>query len=61
VLDLLDNAIELSDNRIGAAGALALAACPHLPALEVLDLRDNAIEPAGVAALRRRFGHALRV
>ncbi len=53
--------LDLSDNRIGTAGALALAASRHLPALEVLDLRGNAIEPAEVAALRQRFGDAIRI
>jgi uncharacterized protein (TIGR02996 family) len=45
---------------IGDTGALALAGSPHLGRLELLDLRDNAVEPEARLALTRRFGGAVR-
>jgi uncharacterized protein (TIGR02996 family) len=41
----------LSHNRIGAAGAAALASSPHLARLTELDLSDNGIGAEGATAL----------
>ena len=52
----------LGSNRVGNRGGAALAASPHLANLRLLDLRGNAVnDPAAQAALRRRFGPALKL
>lgn len=48
-------------NRIGNSGALALAECPYLDGLRVLDLRDNTIDRTARAALRSRFGSKVKL
>ena len=52
----------LGSNLIGDRGAAALANSTHLANLRLLDLRGNAVGGgAAQAALRRRFGPALRL
>lgn len=52
----------LGGNRIGTAGAIALANSQHLTKLRLLDVRDNLLtDHAALTALRRRFGSALKV
>lgn len=52
----------LGSNLVGNRGGAALAASPHLANLRLLDLRNNAVnDGAAQAALRRRFGPALRL
>jgi uncharacterized protein (TIGR02996 family) len=49
-------ALNLSANRIGDAGAEALAESPHLAELQRLDLRRNPVTGIGVRRLIGRFG-----
>ncbi|HJT76189.1 MAG TPA: hypothetical protein VJ739_03220, partial [Gemmataceae bacterium] len=51
--------LHLRGNRIGDAGALALAGSPHLGRLTVLNVDRNRIGARGERALRERFGGAL--
>ncbi|MFT3700332.1 MAG: hypothetical protein QM831_44720 [Kofleriaceae bacterium] len=47
--------IELRDNELGDAGAIALANSPHLESLRWLGLRNNGIGQAGLDALAERL------
>ncbi|QJW99599.1 TIGR02996 domain-containing protein [Frigoriglobus tundricola] len=52
----------LGSNVIGDRGAIALANSPHVSRLRARDLRDNRVDGyAARAALRRRFGAALKL
>ncbi|VTR93019.1 Repeat-companion domain protein OS=Isosphaera pallida (strain ATCC 43644 / DSM 9630 / IS1B) GN=Isop_0391 PE=4 SV=1: LRR_6 [Gemmata massiliana] len=51
----------LGSNQIGARGARALAASPHLAELRFLDLRNNTIDHAGRSTLRSRFGSKVKL
>jgi uncharacterized protein (TIGR02996 family) len=51
----------LSENRIGEAGARALAGSSAFPQLRSLYLRSNPIGDAGKAALLDRFGAAVHL
>lgn len=51
----------LGSNRIGNAGARALANSPHLATLRFLELSGNTIHHAIRAALVNRFGSAVKV
>ncbi len=49
-------ALDLSDNRVGDTGALALAQSGHLSELLYLNLTGNAIDAPAANRLRKRFG-----
>jgi len=52
----------LGSNRVGNAGARALAVSPHLSELRLLDLRGNRVTDSAVrAALTKRFGSAVKL
>jgi hypothetical protein len=51
--------LDLSDNRISDAGALALADSRHLANLKDLDLLDNTFSKATVKRLKERFGEGV--
>jgi len=55
--------LNLECNNIGAAGGLALARSPHLGNIAELNLEENPVRDykKAMAALRDRFGKALRV
>lgn len=48
--------LDLSDNRTGDTGALALAQSKHLDGLLHLNLTNNAVSPNVASRLRKRFG-----
>jgi uncharacterized protein (TIGR02996 family) len=52
----------LGNNIVDTHGAMALVNSPHLTKLRVLDVqRNRATDPASRAALRKRFGSALKM
>ena len=48
-------------NRITDRGAFALARSPHLNKVVDLSVKENAVGPAGAAALHERFGEKAKV
>ena len=53
-LDRRDQVLDLQHGIITDAGARALAACPEVAHLQLLDLSDNCLTEEGIAALRAR-------
>jgi hypothetical protein len=51
----------LRGNRIGDAGAAALAGSPFLAGLDTLDLSGTRIGDEGARVLRARFGERVQV